>query len=94
MYEGGIRVATIIRWPGVAKAGSDCETPIISNDYFPTIVEAAAGGETPQDTIDGVDLRPLIRGESIESGRCIGIIRIMAIRVAHRLRRFETGSGS
>ncbi len=65
MYEGGIRVASIIRWPGVAKAGSGCATPIISNDYFPTFV-GAAGAKTPQETIDGVDLRPLLLGEKIE----------------------------
>jgi arylsulfatase A-like enzyme len=64
IYEGGIRVASIIRWPGVARAGSECDTPIISNDYFPTFVEAT-GAELPGDKIDGVSLIPLLRGEKI-----------------------------
>jgi len=65
MYEGGIRVATIIRWPGVVQPGSECATPIMAADYFPTLV-AAAGGKVEKDLrIDGVDLGPLLRGAKI-----------------------------
>jgi arylsulfatase A-like enzyme len=65
MYEGGIRVASIVRWPEVVKAGSECATPIISNDYFPTFIEAT-GAKSPEDQIDGVGLVPLLRGDKIE----------------------------
>ena len=41
MYEGGIRVASIVRWPEMVKAGSECTTPVVSYDYFPTFLEAA-----------------------------------------------------
>ena len=34
MYEGGIRVASIVRWPGVVTAGTECATPIISAIIF------------------------------------------------------------
>ena len=64
IYEGGIRVASIMRWPGVAKPESECATPIISNDYFPTFV-AAANGTAPKDAVDGVNLASLLRGENI-----------------------------
>lgn len=64
IYEGGIRVASIIRWPRVVKAGSECGTPIISNDYFPTFAEAAAA-KFAKDEIDGVSLVPLLRGGKI-----------------------------
>ncbi len=46
MYEGGIRVPAIIRWPGVAAAGSTCATPIASIDYFPTLLEASGVSQT------------------------------------------------
>jgi arylsulfatase A-like enzyme len=62
MYEGGIRVVSIARWPGVVEAGSTCATPVISMDYFPMFLEAA--GVRPESglKIDGVSLLPLLRG--------------------------------
>lgn len=66
MYEGGIRVPTIIRWPGVTRAGSTCATPIISNDYFPTFLDAAGRAEEGKHHVDGVSLVPLLRGGELE----------------------------
>lgn len=68
LYEGGIRVASIIRWPSVVKAESTCATPIISCDYFPTFLEAVghpvSGEQRSERTIDGVSLMPLLKGEA------------------------------
>ena len=62
-YEGGIRVPLIVRWPGIARPGSVCHEPVISNDLFPTMLEAAT--RTPhtalQHPIDGQSLVPLLR---------------------------------
>jgi len=61
-YEGGIRVPLIVRWPGLTKAGSTSDVPVISVDFFPTICRAA-GVELPAGrTIDGVDIRPALDG--------------------------------
>ncbi|MBL8222775.1 MAG: sulfatase [Bryobacterales bacterium] len=57
LYEGGIRVPAIIRWPGVTAPGSVSDTPITSVDYFPTILEIA--GLKPPASIDGASLVPL-----------------------------------
>jgi len=65
MYEGGIRVASIIRWPAVVTAGSECTTPIASYDYFPTFLDAAERTTTSNQKIDGVSLVPLLRGDQI-----------------------------
>ena len=60
LYEGGIRVPWIVRWPGKIDAGTTCDTPIISTDVFPTILEAT-GIDTPKDEIcDGQSLVPLL----------------------------------
>ena len=60
-YEGGIRVPLIVRWPGVVKAGSACDTPASSVDIFPTLCEAA-GLRLPVDrTIDGESLVPVLK---------------------------------
>jgi arylsulfatase A len=60
-YEGGIRVPYIFRWPGVIKAKSVCETPVISVDFFPTICHAAGVSPPIRRDIDGEDLTPLLK---------------------------------
>jgi arylsulfatase A-like enzyme len=65
LYEGGIRVPTIVRWPGVAQKGSTCATPIISNDYFPTLLDAADQPLKPNEHIDGISMVPLLRGQQL-----------------------------
>lgn len=63
MYEGGIRVPWIIRAPGLTKPGSVCDTPMISNDLYPTIMELA--GTRLDHPVDGKSLVPLLRGENL-----------------------------
>jgi arylsulfatase A-like enzyme len=63
-HEGGIRVPTVIRWPGVIRPGSVSECPIISMDYYPTMLEMAGLSLMPEQHIDGLSLLPLLKGES------------------------------
>ncbi|MGZ5565888.1 MAG: sulfatase [Limisphaerales bacterium] len=67
LYEGGIREALLVKWPGVTKAGSQCETPVITMDFYPTLLTAAGAPKLPQQHRDGVDLTPLLKGGSIAS---------------------------
>lgn len=39
LYEGGIRVPMIVRWPKVIRPGTVCETPVTTEDFLPTILE-------------------------------------------------------
>ncbi len=56
LYEGGVRVPYIFRWPGKIAAGSVCDDPILSVDMHPTLI-ALAGGKPPENQpLDGVDL--------------------------------------
>jgi arylsulfatase A len=65
MYEGGIRVPGIIRWPGNAKAGSVCHEPLSNIDVLPTLC-AIAGVEAPKDRpIDGANFLPIFEGKKI-----------------------------
>ena len=59
LYEGGIRMPLIIRWPGIAKPGSTCEALVISTDFFPTFSELA-DVEVKVKDIDGMSLVPLL----------------------------------
>ena len=63
-YEGGVRVPWIVRWPGVTKPGSASAVPVVTQDLFPTLLEATGGFEEASDNemLDGVDLRPVLTG--------------------------------
>ena len=65
LYEGGIRVPMIVRWPGRVRAGAVEATPAISMDFAPTFLEAA-GVPFDAGAFDGVSLLPLVeRGEGL-----------------------------
>jgi arylsulfatase A-like enzyme len=61
-YEGGIRVPLIIKAPGLTRAGSECHEPVISTDFYPTMLEVAGLDAKPEQHLDGVSLRPLLKG--------------------------------
>ncbi len=65
-YEGGIRVPFFVNWPGVVKAGKTGE-PITGVDLYPTLL-AIADVERPDQTLDGVNLAPLFKGEVADLG--------------------------
>lgn len=60
LYEGGIRVPLIVKWPGVTVAGGECAAPVVLTDMFPTLL-AAAGLPAPANASDGLDLSGLLR---------------------------------
>ena len=61
LYEGGIRVPWIVRWPGIVKPGSTCSVPVISTDTYSTLLEAAGLQPVPEQAPDGESLLPLLR---------------------------------
>lgn len=61
-YEGGLRVPFFVRWPGVVKPGTTSHEPTAHVDLFPTLVEIA-GAKLPKQTLDGLSLVPLWRGD-------------------------------
>ena len=63
VYEGGVRVPMIVRWPGRVAAGTVIATPVHGIDLAPTFFDAA-GVELPEAHIlDGVSLLPLLQGK-------------------------------
>ena len=61
LYEGGIRVPGIVRWPGKIRAGSTSELIWAFDDVLPTLADLG-GGKAP-DGIDGVSIVPTLLGE-------------------------------
>ena len=62
MYEGGIREPLIIKWLHKVKAGSVCDEPVISMDFYPTILQMCGLPLKPLQHKDGVSLVPLLTG--------------------------------
>lgn len=60
LYEGGIREPYLIKWPGKTPAGSVCNVPVISTDFYPTILEMAGLPQALQQHLDGLSLVPLL----------------------------------
>lgn len=63
-FEGGFRVPFIARWPGVIPGGTVSDEMSMNFDIFPTVL-SAAGLSPPDDrVIDGVDILPMLKGET------------------------------
>ena len=60
-YEGGIRVPAIVKWPKAGRRGVLSNVPIISMDFFPTILAATGHALCPHQHVDGVDLTPVLK---------------------------------
>ncbi len=66
LYEGGIRVPGLLRWPGKAKPGTEDDTPICGVDWLPTLCEVA-GIKKPDDrALDGTSILPILDGREIK----------------------------
>jgi len=66
LYEGGVRVPTIVRWPGVTKPGSTCDVPITSTDYYPTFLEIASLPAKPKQHVDGMSITAALKGGTLD----------------------------
>ena len=64
LYEGGIRVPLIVKFPPLVKPGSESATVSISYDFYPTFVELASGNLPENQTIDGLSLMPVLKEPS------------------------------
>ncbi len=67
LYEGGLRVPLIVRWPGAVAAGAVSETPVSSADFFPTLLTVAGVKLPGHPGTDGVSLLPLLRQSGVIS---------------------------
>lgn len=63
MYDGGVREPLLVRYPGMISRGAKCSVPVISPDFYPTLLELAGLPFIPGQHIDGVSIVPLLKGE-------------------------------
>ncbi len=71
LYEGGVREPTIVHVPGTTTAGSQTDTPIVSMDFFPTMLELAGLPLMEEYHRDGQSIMPLLKGEEANDQRTL-----------------------
>lgn len=62
LYEGGIRVPLMVRWPSVVEPGKVINTPVTALDLTATIAAAAGVSPPPDSAFDGESLIPVFEG--------------------------------
>ena len=65
LFEGGIRVPCLMRWPGTIRPGIQSDALVGSIDLVPTLCRLS--NSTPPKTTDGMDISPLLRGEQFST---------------------------
>lgn len=68
LREGGIREPMIVKWPGHAAPATTCDTPIIIEDFFPTLLGLAGAKLAP---CDGASFLPLLAGKAGDPSRTL-----------------------
>ena len=59
----------IIYAPGVTRPGSVCDTPVISTDFYPTLLQLAGLPLKPEQHRDGVSIVPMLEGKPMKCGK-------------------------
>jgi arylsulfatase A-like enzyme len=63
LYEGGIRVPGILEWPAKIKSGRITNIPVVTSDYYPTILDILNIEDKSIRPLDGLSIKPLIEGK-------------------------------
>ncbi len=69
LYEGGIRVPLIIRWPGKVKPASSSDALVSCVDFYPTFVELAKGEKPREQILDGISMLPALTEDKFDAER-------------------------
>jgi uncharacterized sulfatase len=64
LYEGGIRVPLIVRWPGVTQPGATSDAAVTTLDVAATLLDAAGVERPPEVVLDGRSLRDVLAGQA------------------------------
>jgi len=87
VYEGGVRVPALLRWPGRIPPGRTSQQPAISFDWSATML--AAAGVTPPANYEGIDLVPIVAGQQREVERTFFWRAVPGNRSQRAVRRGE-----
>ncbi len=62
LYEGGVKVPTIVRWPGHVKSGSTSDRVSGFEDWMPTLLDLIGESKAVPNGIDGISMAPMLLG--------------------------------
>ena len=65
LYEGGIRVPLVVRWPGVVKPGTTTAVPATTLDIAATLLDVGGTTQSAEAVLDGASLRPVLMGGTL-----------------------------
>jgi arylsulfatase A len=92
LWEGGIRVPAIVRWPGHVRGGAVSQDVIHMTDVFPTLLAAAGAAPDPSWKVDGRNVLPAWEGKTKVPGRTLfwewrneGSDQLAAMKTNHKL---------
>jgi arylsulfatase A-like enzyme len=71
LYEGGVRVPTVMLWPDTIKAGRVSDVESSTLDYLPTVLDILGVEYPDQRPVDGASLLPLLEGKDFERATAI-----------------------
>ena len=66
LYEGGVRVPAIVRWPNKVKAGSVSDRVSGFEDWLPTVLDLVGAVSATPEEIDGISMAPTLLGQKQE----------------------------
>ena len=95
VYEGGIHVPCLLRWPSMFEPGSVCRQPLSAQDWYPTLLDAV--GLTSDDLkLDGNNQWPAITSGQVQARECfsIAVANTALIDGPWKLIEFSNGSRS
>ena len=69
LWEGGIRVPCLLRWPGILPAGAVSHQPVITTDLTASIISATGSKAPAERSLDGMNILPILSGENPEVER-------------------------
>ena len=78
LYEGGIKVPAIVRYPGVVEPGSSSDQPLVAMDFFVTLAELGKGTVPDDRPIDGISIEPLFAGGELPLRRMFWALESMS----------------
>lgn len=71
LFEGGVAVPALAKWPSVTTAGGTVDVPCSTLDYFPSLIRTLDFSMPDSRPLDGIDMRPLLEGSATARERAI-----------------------
>jgi len=71
LYEGGLRVNLIAKWPGIIQANSVTDAVTINTDFYPTVLDILDLPLKPEQHQDGISIKTALLGEELETDRSL-----------------------